>query len=45
MMVQVPAVTKVSVPPVVMVHTPVVDEVKLTGSPDVELAVSVGVVP
>ena len=45
LIVQEPAVTKVSAPPVVMVHTPVVDEVKLTGSPDVELAVSVGVVP
>jgi hypothetical protein len=42
---QVPDVTKVSVPPLVMVHTPVVVELKATVSPDVEVAVSVGVVP
>ena len=44
-MVQVPAVTKVKAPPVVIVHTPVVLEVKLTLRPESEVAVSVGVVP
>ena len=44
-MVQEPGVTKVSAPPAVMVHTPPVDDVNVTGSPDVEVALSVGVVP
>lgn len=44
-MVQVPAATKVTAPPEVMVHTLVVDEVKLTGRPASEVAVRVGVVP
>src|SRR3569623_17213 len=45
LMVQVPAVTKVSAPPEVIVHTPVVLDEKLTVSPEVEVAVSVGVEP
>lgn len=45
LMVQVPAVTKVSWPPLVIVQTPVVDEVNVGVRPDVELAVNVGVVP
>src|SRR3569623_159681 len=45
LMVQVPAVTKVSAPPEVIVHTPVVLDEKLTVSPEVEVADSVGVVP
>ena len=44
-MVQVPVVTKLSVPPVVMVHTPVVAEVKLTVKLDVAVADSVGDAP
>ena len=44
-MVQVPAVTKVRTPPLVIVHTPVVLEVKLTIRPESELADSVGEVP
>ena len=43
-MVQVPAVTKVRVEPLT-VHTPVVDELKLTAKPDVELADKLGDVP
>ncbi len=34
--VQVPAVTNVSAPPLVMVHTPVVDDVNVTFRPDVD---------
>ena len=45
LIVQVPAETKVSVPPVVTVQTPIVVEVKLTVKPEVDEAVSVGVVP
>ena len=45
MMLQAPGDTKVSVPLVVMVQTPGVAEVNDMGKPDVELAVSVGVVP
>ena len=43
--VQVPVETKVSVPPVVMVHTPVVAEVKLGVRLESAVAVSVGAVP
>ena len=45
LMVQVPAERKVSMPADVMVHTPVVEEVKVTGNPESEVALSVGVVP
>jgi hypothetical protein len=45
LMEHVPVVTKVSVPPLVMVHTPVVVELKVTDRPDVAVAVSVGLVP
>ena len=45
MIVQVPAVTKVSAPPVVMVHTPGVEDVNTGVNPESEVAVSVGVVP
>ena len=47
LMVQLPAVTKVSTPVEVMVHTPVVEEVKVTTYPPPadELAVRVGEVP
>src|SRR3569623_69408 len=44
-MVQVPVETKVSAPPEVIVQTPVVLDVRLTVSPDVAVAVNVGVVP
>jgi hypothetical protein len=44
-MVQVPTVTKVKAPPLVMVHTPVVLEVKLTVRPELAVAVRVGLVP
>jgi hypothetical protein len=44
-MVQEPAVTKLKAPPLVIVHTPVVPEVNVTVRPEVELALSVGVVP
>ncbi len=44
-MVQVPALRKVSAPPAVMVHTAVVDEVKVGDSPESEVALSVCVVP
>jgi hypothetical protein len=44
-MVQVPVVTKVNAPPEVMVHTPVVLEVKLTVRLEVDVALRVGVVP
>ena len=43
--VHVPAATNVSTPPLVMVHTPVVDDVNIGVRPDVEVAVSVGDVP
>lgn len=45
LMVQVPIDGNASVPPVVMVHTLVVAELKLTGSPELAVADSVGVVP
>ncbi len=38
-------VTKVSAPPLVMVQTPVVVELKLTARLDVAVALNVGVVP
>ena len=44
-MVQVPALMKVSAPPLVIVHTAVVDEVKVGDSPESEVAVNVGVAP
>ena len=44
-MVQVPAVTKVSAPPLVIVQTPVVVLLKVGVRPLSEVAVSVGVVP
>jgi desulfoferrodoxin (superoxide reductase-like protein) len=43
--VQLPTVTKVRVPPDVIVHTPVVEDEKLIGREEVEYAVKVGVVP
>ena len=45
MIVQVPVVIKVSAPPLVIVQTPVVEDVKATVNPDDAVAVSVGVVP
>ena len=42
--VQFPAVTKVKAPPDVIVHTPVVEEVKVTAALDVAVAVNVGLV-
>ena len=45
LMVHVPTVTKASSPPVVIVHTPEVDDVKLTVKLELDVAVSVGVVP
>ena len=44
-MVQVPAVTNVSAPPLVIVHTLVVEEVNDTANDEVEVAVKMGVVP
>jgi hypothetical protein len=44
-MVQVPTVTKVSLPAEVTVHTGVVADVKLTGRPELAVAVSCGAVP
>ena len=44
-MVQVPTSAKLNTPPLVIVHTPVVPEVKVGVRPEVALAVSVGVVP
>jgi hypothetical protein len=44
-MVQLPVVIKVNSPPLVIVHTPVVDEVKLGVKLELALAVNVGVVP
>jgi hypothetical protein len=45
LIVAVPTVTNVNTPPLVTVHTPVVLLVKLTVSPDDDVAVSVGDVP
>ena len=45
LMVQVPALINVSAPPLVIVHTPVVEDVNDTASDEVEVAVKVGVVP
>ena len=45
MIVQLPVVTKVSKPPLVMVQMPVVDELKVGVSPESLVAVSVGEVP
>ena len=45
MIVQVPAATNANTPPLVIVQTPEVDEVNETGSPEVDVAVTVGVVP
>lgn len=42
---QVPVVNRVRTPPWVIVHTPVVLEAKITVSPELAVAVSVGVVP
>ena len=44
-MVQVPTLAKVKTPPLVIVHTPVVLEVKLTLRPESVLADSVAEVP
>jgi hypothetical protein len=44
-MVQVPSVTNASTPPLVIVQTPEVDEVNATVNAEVDVAVSVGVVP
>jgi hypothetical protein len=44
-MVQVPVVTKLKAPTLVIVHTPVVDELKIGVKLELALAVSVGVVP
>ncbi|MNN09026.1 hypothetical protein D3C81_1218970 [compost metagenome] len=44
-MVQLPAVTNANTPPEVIVHTPVVEDEKLTGSEDVAEALNVGAVP
>ena len=44
-MVQLPVATKLKAPPLVIVQTPVVEEVKLTASPELAVAVKVGVVP
>ena len=44
-MVHVPAATKASRPPVVIVQTPEVDDVKETVNAELDVAVSVGVVP
>ena len=45
LIVQVPATTNVNRPPLVIVHTPVVDEVNATVNDELAVAVSVGVVP
>ena len=45
MIVQVPAATNANTPPLVIEQTPEVDEVNETGSPEVDVAVTVGVVP
>ena len=44
-MLQAPVVTKLKAPPVLIVHTPVVDEVKVGVKPELAVAFSVGVVP
>ena len=44
-MIQLPVVTKLKAPPLVIVHTPVVDEVKLGVKLELDVALSVGVVP
>jgi hypothetical protein len=44
-MLQLPLLAKVKLPPLVMVHTPVVADVKLTGRPALLVAVTVGAVP
>ena len=44
-MVQVPTVTKVNTPPLVIVHTPGVDEVNVGIKPESDVATSVGDVP
>ena len=44
-MVQLPVVTKLKAPPLVIVHTPVVDELKLGVKLELAVALSVGVVP
>ena len=44
-MVQVPALINVSAPPLVIVQTPVVEDVNDTANDEVEVAVKVGVVP
>ena len=44
-MLHVPPIRVESDPPLVIVHTPVVDEVKLTPKPEVALALKVGLVP
>jgi hypothetical protein len=43
--VQVPSVTNASTPPLVIVQTPEVDDVNATVNAEVDVAVSVGVVP
>ena len=45
LIVQVPAATKVRMPPDVIVQTPVVADVKVTVSPELAVAASVGEVP
>ncbi len=45
LMVQVPVVAKLNSPPLVMVHTLVVDEVNTGVKPELAVAVNVGVVP
>ena len=45
LIVQVPAATNVRRPPLVIVHTPEVDDVKATVKAELDVAVSVGVVP
>ena len=42
---QVPSVTNASTPPLVIVHTPEVDDVNATVKAELDVAVSVGVVP
>jgi hypothetical protein len=44
-MVQVPVVTKLKAPPLVIVHTPVVDEVNVGVKLELAVALSVGVAP
>ena len=42
---QVPSVTNANTPPLVIVHTPEVDDVNATVKAELDVAVSVGVVP